>query len=89
MATHIYTLEPASESGNKEILVKNQDAFNVTQWLERGVFRALEDQYLEQLTFAIFSSHPVTGADQLIETYDFKCTYPSLGSDGRVSKRGI
>lgn len=86
MATHIYTLEPASESGNKEILVKNQDAFNVTQWLERGVFRALEDQYLEQLTFAIFSSHPVTGADQLIETYDFKCTYPSLGSDGRVSK---
>ena len=86
MATHIYTLEPASESSNGELLVKNQDAFNVTQWLERGVFKALEDQYLEQLTFAIFSSHPVTGADQLIETYDFKCTYPTLGVDGKYTK---
>ena len=38
----------------------NQDAFNVTQWLEQGVFKALEDQYLEQLTFASFVA-PVTG----------------------------
>ena len=85
-ATHIYTLEPASESSTGEVIVKNQDAFNVTQWLEQGVFKALEDQYLEQLTFAIFSSHPVTGEDQLIETYDFKCTYPGLSADGKVTK---
>ena len=57
MSCYIHTLEPAELNGN-DIIVKNQDAFNVTQWLEKGVFKALEDQYLEQLTFAIFSSHP-------------------------------
>lgn len=85
---HVYTLEPAVMDGDGEhILVKNQDAFDVTQWLEKGVFKALEDQYLDQLTFAIFTAHPVTGEDLLLETYEFKCTYPGITTEGkRVSK---
>ena len=83
---HVYTLEPAVMDGDGEhILVKNQDAFDVTQWLEKGVFKALEDQYLDQLTFAIFTAHPVTGEDLLLETYEFKCTYPGITTEGRES----
>lgn len=85
MSAHIYTLEPAVMDG-EDVVVRNQDAFNVTQWLEQGVFKALEDQYLDQLTFAIFTSHPITGDDMLLETYEFKCTYPGISADGKIIK---
>ena len=68
------------------IVVTNQDAFEVTQWLEKGVFKALEDQYMDQLTFAIFTAHPVTGEDLLLETYEFKCTYPGINAEGKRTK---
>jgi hypothetical protein len=88
MSTHIYTLEPAVVDG-KDVIVRNQDAFNVTQWLEKGVFKALEDQYLDQLTFAIFTTHPVSGEDLLLETYEFNCTYPGVTADGKRTKAKV
>lgn len=73
--TSIHTLEPASEDKDGNVQVENQDAFLLTQWLERGVFQALEDKYLETMQFAIMTSNPVTGEEMLLETYDFCMSY--------------
>ena len=61
MPTNIHTLEVASEGDDGVINVNNTEAFLLTQWLERGVFRALEDQWLSCMTFAIYTKHPTTG----------------------------
>jgi len=45
------------ESGT--ISVDNYEAFLLTQWLEKGVFSALELSYLSALTFAVYSKHPI------------------------------
>jgi hypothetical protein len=66
MPTNIHTLECASEDAAGNIKVANAEAFLLTQWLERGVFRALEDQYLSCLTFAVYTKHPLTGKDLLV-----------------------
>ena len=79
--TSIHTLEPAHEADG-DIIVANDDAFLLTQWLERGVFSAIEDSYLEQMTFAIFTKDPKTEEDKLIETYEFKLRYPEESEDG-------
>jgi hypothetical protein len=51
----------------------------LTQWLERGVFRLLEQQYLSDLVFALCARHPSTGEDVLVERYDFKVNYSKDG----------
>jgi hypothetical protein len=71
----IVTLEAASMNSNSEIIVRNDKAFLLTQWLEHGVFSALECENLYKMTFAIYSKHPVSGVDILLETYQFKITY--------------
>lgn len=58
----------------------NDEAFLITQWLEKGVFAALETEYLSSMTFAIFKRHSTTGVDTLLETYEFKFTYNSGNS---------
>ena len=51
------------------------EAFLLTQWLEKGVFAALESEYLHSMIFAVYTKHPITKQDILIETYDFKMSY--------------
>ena len=65
------------ESGT--ISVDNYEAFLLTQWLEKGVFSALELSYLSALTFAVYSKHPITKEDILLETYEFRVTCPENG----------
>jgi hypothetical protein len=65
------------ESGT--ISVDNYEAFLLTQWLEKGVFSALELSYLSALTFAVYSKHPITKEDILLETYEFRVTCPDNG----------
>ncbi len=71
----IHQLQAAKKDEAGEISVINQEAFLLTQWLEKGVFMALELEYLVSVTFAIFTKHPVTCEDLLLETYEFKINY--------------
>jgi hypothetical protein len=75
----IYQLESAkiNSDGNLEIL--NDGAFLLTQWLEKGVFQALENKYLKSMTFAILDEE-----DNLSETYSFMIGYDKVG-DNRLS----
>ena len=82
-ATSIHTLEPAHENSSGKVDVVNTDAFKLTQWLEQGVFSALEDQYIKKMTFCILTAHPSTGEDVILETYDFHLNYTTVGSNGK------
>ena len=42
----IHQLDSAVQDENGEIKVRNGEAFQLTQWLERGVFNALEKEFL-------------------------------------------
>ena len=77
----IHQLDSATQQPDGTIVVHNNEAFMLTQWLERGVFRALEEQFLHALTFAVCASHPHTGEDIVLEKYEFKLTY--MSSDGK------
>ena len=72
----IVQLDAATFDDESEtILVKNEKAFLLTQWLECGVFKALDCEYLYKMTFAIYTSHPITNEDLLLETYEFKFNF--------------
>lgn len=73
----IVQLEPASADDEGEINVKHDKAFLLTQWLEHGVFDALEKEFISALVFGVNGTHPVTGKDILLETYEFKFTFES------------
>ncbi len=62
------------KDGNIQII--NEEAFLVTQWLQNGVFQALDAGYVSSLTFIIYTKNPLTGKDTILETYEFKITYP-------------
>ena len=76
----IHQLQGAKKEENGDIIVTHPDAFLLTQWLEQGVFHALEQEYLSSTTFAIYSRHPITKDDILLESYEFKTTYQGEGS---------
>jgi hypothetical protein len=71
----IHQLQGAKKEDNGDIVVTHPDAFLLTQWLEQGVFHALEMEYLSTVTFAIYSKHPSTKEDILLEMYEFKASY--------------
>jgi len=77
LSTSIHTLEPAKEADDGSIDVINEDAFLLTQWLEKGVFEALVDKYLKGMTFAIMTTHPLTQEEIVLEEYDFNLDYCS------------
>ena len=76
-------MQGAKKDAQGEVTVTNQEAFLVTQWLERGVFHALENEYLSCISFAIYSREAKTNSDVLLESYEFKISY---SSDGKVAK---
>ena len=43
------------------------------------MFSALELSYLSALTFAVYSKHPITKEDILLETYEIRVTCPDNG----------
>ena len=71
----IHQLQSAEIDDEGETVIRNKDAFLLTQWLERGVFDALAKEYLTAMTFSIFTKHPTTGQDLLLENYEFKLNY--------------
>lgn len=81
----IHQLQGAKKEEDGEIYVTHPNAFLLTQWLEQGVFGALEKEYLSSLIFAIYTCHPVTGQDILLETYEFKTTYQGEGASAKIN----
>ncbi|CCI44159.1 unnamed protein product [Albugo candida] len=60
-------LAPRAECGT----VDAKDALMLTQWLEEGVFEALEKKYLESLIFCIHSLKEENEPGQLLESYTY------------------
>ena len=60
------------DESSDTLVVKDEKAFLLTQWLECGVFKALDEEMLYKMTFAVYSKHPITNVDILLETYEFK-----------------
>ncbi len=72
----IHQLQGANRNSlTGEVVVTNPEAFLVTQWLEKGVFAALEDQYLSSMTFAILGRNSASGTERLLESYEFRISY--------------
>jgi hypothetical protein len=84
-AVDIHQLQGAVKEENGELTVTHTDAFLLTQWLESGVFAALEDEFLTSLVFAVYTKHPITELDLLIETYEFKISYPDGSGVAKVN----
>ena len=73
--TTVHQLLSAEKDSNGETIVLNKDAFLLTQWLEKGVFIALNQEYLRSMTFSIFTKHPQSGIDIPLESYEFRLSY--------------
>jgi hypothetical protein len=90
----IHQLRAAEKNEQGEVSVSNKEAFLLTQWVEKGVFAALEAEYLSSLIFAIYSNHPITGESILLETYEFRLSYQSdspatINNTPIISKEGL
>ena len=73
----IHQLESAELDENGDIMIKNLEAFRLTQWLERGVFDAIEKEYLKSVKFFIQTKHPLTDELITLEAYEFAIAYES------------
>ena len=56
----------------------NPEVSALCDWMEQGVFDAIEKKYLKALVFSIFSEF--NNPASLIESYTFKFTYPKDGT---------
>jgi len=75
--TEIHHLKSAEVDQEGNIIVKNIEAFRLTQWLERGVFDAIEKEYLKSVKFFIQTKHPLTDELITLEAYEFAIAYES------------
>lgn len=75
-SVQIRQLQAAEKLDDGTVKIEDEEAFLITQWLEKGVFKALESGYVSSMTFAIYTKQKPTGKDILLETYEFKITYP-------------
>ena len=73
---NVHQLESATKEPNGKIHVHHPEAFLLTQWLERGVFEALEQRYLKSMIFAVYCKNPISSDDMLLETYSFSLAFP-------------
>jgi hypothetical protein len=78
----VHQLQCAELSDGK-INVLDEDAFLLSQWLERSVFDALEKQYLRSMTFWIYQTQK-DGQNKTLEEYSFTVEYPT--ADCRYAK---
>lgn len=69
----INALHPMETKNGEEPHILNQEAWQLTRWLEEGVFEALEKRYLRGLVFAIYDKPEDKVNSRLLETYS--CRY--------------
>ncbi|CAN0026297.1 unnamed protein product [Pylaiella littoralis] len=77
----IYQLDSATrDADTNETIVKDAEAYDLTMWLESGVFEAVELKYLRRMEFIIMSPEHANPR----EAYSFDLTYPEDPRDGAV-----
>jgi HORMA domain len=64
---NIEVLRPVDSNGG----VVNDGALRVHEWLEKGAFKALDQNYLEKVTFNILDAHPSDFNAKILESYSF------------------
>eukprot|EP00903_Cladosiphon_okamuranus_P019216 g17670.t1 len=81
----IYQLDAASrDADTNETIVKDQEAYDLTKWLESGVFEAIELRYLRRMEFIITSPQH----ENPREAYSFDLTYPDDPRDPAITVGG-
>lgn len=65
----INALHPMEVKEGEDSKIHNQEALQLTKWLEEGVFDALEKRYLRGLIFAIYDNPDDKPNSRLLETY--------------------
>ncbi len=83
----VHQLESARVDENGQLEILHKDAFLLTQWLEKGVFEALEKKYLKSVTFAIIKGNDI--AETLLETYSFSVNYTEVNGKLLPSFNGV
>ena len=83
----VHQIECAEKSEDGEVHIKHEDAFLLTQWLERGVFEAISKKYLKSMTFAVYTKD-CNKLDVLLETYSFTFSFPE-GSPAEINGRSM
>ena len=68
----------------KSLLPNSEETQLVIEWLEKGVFDALQKQYLRVVSFVVLDE----AKDQVLENYDFKVKYPSSGPQLSMQANG-
>jgi len=81
----IQQLQGAEKGADGRYQTDSEEACLVTNWLERGVFKALENQYVSSMIFAIYASDPLRDGGRLLETYEFKVAYQSGSSSAKIN----
>ena len=90
---HVFKLEiifkiqklQAAYKENGQLKIISKEAFLLTQWLEKGIFPALEKGYLHSLIFCIYIKKQ--DVNKLLETYEFRVDYPNAesGEPGKIN----
>jgi len=62
----------------KGLVAKNDEAASMIDWLEKGVFDALDKQYLKVFTIAVYEGE-VASPQHVYEAYDFQVAYDPAG----------
>ena len=83
----IYQLECAHVDENGGLIVLNEDAFQLTQWMEKGVFEALKHKYVKTVCFQILQGEEAD--PQLLETYTFEVAYAPVGEKSLPMLNGV
>ena len=65
---NIEVLRPMDSNGG----VISDGALRVHEWLEKGAFKALDQNYLEKVTFNILDAHPSDPEARILESYSFR-----------------
>ena len=76
----IYQLE--ADVVNEKTGKTNAEVQMLLRWLNEGIFAALDQEYLESIIFAIYTEHPRTKEDLLLERYEFTLGYVDHNADG-------
>lgn len=80
---------------HKIVGVEKEEVRLFVDWLEQGVFHALQHKYLEVVLLEVFASDKPkgsnkkkTGKKQLLECFSFKVSYDKNGAQFHVSGSG-
>ena len=75
----VHQLQCAEYVEGGEVKILHEEAFMLSQWLEKSVFEALIKEYLRSMTFMIYTTNKETSEDVVLETYTFNVAYPEKG----------